>query len=275
MSTRKYITKDDIETITIRKYQANGRGITFEDVIKEFSVNKAEAQRKLKYFYNRKVLFTAKELILEDITLLPNTSPQQYFPTCKKADVIEDLSKRKNVLVKPTEVTSSKTLFSQLTSSKALLSKVTSSDAKTASNASLSTLEGQKAQNLLDVLFSLGKCPLYIHKLQLQVSLPSRYYNDIQKNCSKYNKAKQHEEKIGSSNVKYLVYPNGKTMVYVASSNNPFKIDDESDESILYSYLGQVRDRLLYLVTDPNERAVPPITEWILTGNHSVPIFSW
>jgi hypothetical protein len=55
-------------------------------------------------------------------------------------------------------------------------------------------------------------------------------------------------------------------MIFVACSNNPFKLEDEADESILYSFLGQVRDRLLYLVTDPHERIVPPITEWILTG---------
>lgn len=55
-------------------------------------------------------------------------------------------------------------------------------------------------------------------------------------------------------------------MIFVACSNNPFKIGDEADESILYSFLGQVRDRLLYLVTDPCERIVPPITKWVLTG---------
>ncbi|MGB8936407.1 MAG: hypothetical protein WCC17_15030 [Candidatus Nitrosopolaris sp.] len=134
------------------------------------------------------------------------------------------------------------------------------------SNAPLSNLEQQKAQNLLDILFTLGRSPLYIHKLQLQLSLESRYYIDIQKNCSKYNKAKQHEEKVGKSIVKYLVYPNGKVMVFVACSNNPIKLEDEADESILYSFLGQVRDRLLYLVTDPHERIVPPIIKWVLTG---------
>jgi hypothetical protein len=66
--------------------------------------------------------------------------------------------------------------------------------------------------------------------------------------------------------VRYLVYPNGKVMVFVACSNNPFKLEDEADESILYSFLGQVRDRLLYLMTDPHERIVPPIMQWILTG---------
>jgi len=55
-------------------------------------------------------------------------------------------------------------------------------------------------------------------------------------------------------------------MVFVACSNNPFKLEDEADTSILYSFLGQVRDRLLYLVSDPQERIVPPITEWRLVG---------
>jgi hypothetical protein len=55
-------------------------------------------------------------------------------------------------------------------------------------------------------------------------------------------------------------------MIFVACSNNPFKLEDEGYESILYSFLGQVRDRLLYLVTDPHERMVPPLTNWVLTG---------
>jgi hypothetical protein len=114
--------------------------------------------------------------------------------------------------------------------------------------------------------FLFGRDPLYIHKLQLQLSLESKYYTDIQKTSSKHNKSKQHEEKIGTSIVKYLVYPNGKTMIFVACSNNPFKLEDESDVSILYAFLGQVRDRLLYLMTDPHERIVPPIMKWILTG---------
>jgi hypothetical protein len=127
-------------------------------------------------------------------------------------------------------------------------------------------LESQKAQNLYDILNSLGRCPLYIHKLQLQLSLDSTYYTDIQKTSSKHNKSKQHEEKIGTSIVKYLVYPNGKTMIFVACSNNPFKLEDESDVSIIYAFLGQVRDRLLYLMIDPHERIVPSIMKWILTG---------
>ncbi|MFZ0513841.1 MAG: hypothetical protein WAM14_19700, partial [Candidatus Nitrosopolaris sp.] len=326
------------------------------DIERGFSVNKTKAQRSLKYFHAANVLFTANDLILEGITALPNKNPQQYFPTCIKAEIIEGLSKRKNVLVDPTgvdllvpassnlvsatsndlegyllpllpqapiflhnlhfkigidpecyvdlnlpyydknngkrhsenigtshveyvlypngtvdiqvrcsnnpfkletEVDRSRIIaffekklkqrgnvpiqLTEVTSSKALLSQVTSSDAnsKTSSKAPLS-LEEQKAQNLLDALHLLDHSPLYIHKLQLQVPLDSRYYADIQKDCSEYNKAKQHEERIGTAVVKYLVYPNGKTMVFVACSNNPFKLEDEADESILYSFLGQV-----------------------------------
>ncbi|MGA9151851.1 MAG: hypothetical protein WBZ36_14835 [Candidatus Nitrosopolaris sp.] len=109
----------------------------------------------------------------------------------------------------------------------------------------------------------LYRSPPYIHKLQLRLSIDPRYYNDIEKVCSEHNGEKQYEERIGTAFVKYSVYPTGTTMVYVACSNNPFKLEDEIT---LYSFLGQVRDRLLYFVTDPHERTVPPLTEWILTG---------
>jgi hypothetical protein len=166
------------------------------------------------------------------------TSPQRYYPSIIKADILENLKLKGNVPIHLTEVISSKALV----------------------------VEEQKAQNLYDIFYSFGRCPLYIHKLQLQLSLESKYYTDIQKSSSKYNKAKQHEERFGTSIVKYLVYPNGKTMIFVACSNNPFRLEDESDVSILYAFLGQVRDRLLYLMTDPHERIVPPIMRWILTG---------
>jgi len=52
----------------------------------------------------------------------------------------------------------------------------------------------------------------------------------IQKVCSEHNGEKQYEQIIGT------------TMVYVACSNNPFKLEDEIT---LYSFLGQVRDSIL------------------------------
>jgi len=64
-------------------------------------------------------------------------------------------------------------------------------------------------------------------------------------------------------------------MVYLACSSNPFKLEDEADEISLYSFLGQARDRLLYLMNDPRERIIPPIIEWILTEcdiNKDIPV---
>ncbi|HXP52700.1 MAG TPA: hypothetical protein VN922_22285, partial [Bacteroidia bacterium] len=98
MCTRKYIIKDKIEKIAIERYRQNGLGITFEDIKKEFLINKRKAQRTLKYLHEGDIIFTASDLISEGINILQNKSPQQYFPTCIKAVIIEDLGKRKNVL---------------------------------------------------------------------------------------------------------------------------------------------------------------------------------
>jgi hypothetical protein len=225
----KRISKKKIEEIAVQKYRACGQGIDFSDVM-EFRCSKANAQRILKDCCLQRILFRSPK----------RTKPQRHYPSIIKADILENLKQKGNVPIHLTEVLSSKS--------------------------PLSTLEEQKAQNLFDILYSFGRYPLYIHKLQLQLSLESRYYTDIQKTSSKHNKSKQHEEKIGTSIVKYLVYPNGKTMVFVACSNNPFKLEDESDVSILYAFLGQVRDRLLYLMIDPHERIVPSIIKWIFTG---------
>jgi hypothetical protein len=226
----KRISKKKIEELAVQKYRACGQGIDFSDVM-EFRCSKANAQRILKDCCVQKILFRSPK----------RTKPQQYYPSIIKADILENLKQKGNVPIQLTEVLSSNTPLANL-------------------------VVEQKAQNFYDILYSFGRYPLYIHKLQLQLSLESRYYTDIQKTTSKRNKSKQHEEKIGTSIVKYLVYPNGKTMVFVACSNNPFKLEDESDVSIVYAFLGQVRDRLLYLMTDPHERIVPPIMKWILTG---------
>ena len=85
LSIRRYKTKEIVEKIAIEKYQKNGLGITIEDIERNFSINKTKAQRNLKYFHERDILFTANDLILEGITVLKNTSPQQYFPTYIKS----------------------------------------------------------------------------------------------------------------------------------------------------------------------------------------------
>jgi hypothetical protein len=201
----KRISKKKIEELAIQKYRTCGNGIDFSDVM-EFRCTKNKAQRILKNCRQQRIGKDGTVHAAIFIRSPKRTSPQHYYPSVLRADIFERLKQRGNVPIYVTEPSSSK--------------------------APLSGLEQQKAENLLDILFSLGRSPLYIHKLQLQLSLESRYYIDIQKSCSKYNKSKQHEEKIGTAVVKYLVYPNGKIMVFVACSNNPFKLEDEADESI-------------------------------------------
>jgi hypothetical protein len=50
----------------------------------------------------------------------------------------------------------------------------------------------------------------------------------------------------------------------VRSNDNPFRIATDEDVSTIFSFLGQVKGRLLYRVRDLNERAVPSIMEWTL-----------
>jgi hypothetical protein len=53
-------------------------------------------------------------------------------------------------------------------------------------------------------------------------------------------------------------------MVFTESSNNPFKLEDETDLSTLIAFFGQVRDRLLTFLMDKHERIVPDIMDWQL-----------
>jgi hypothetical protein len=79
LSLKEYVRKHIAEKIAIEKYRENGLGITFEDIEREFSLNKAKAQRTLKYFHDRQVLFTANNLKSEGITVLKNTVHNSTF----------------------------------------------------------------------------------------------------------------------------------------------------------------------------------------------------
>jgi hypothetical protein len=63
-------------------------------------------------------------------------------------------------------------------------------------------------------------------------------------------KAKPYEKCIDKTNVKYLVYPNGKAMVYIACSENPFKLETEAYGSILFAFF----DRAMILLNDLNPK---------------------
>jgi hypothetical protein len=245
---RKSIHKKNIEELAIEKYRTTGEGIVFTDITRAFPCSKNKAQRILKDCCNKaisKTGYKSRPLLFRSFK---RTSPQQYFPSCIRADIVEDLKKREIVLKDPTEVAYS---------------------SKSPISTTLVNLHTQqKSQHILDVLTSLPFAPLCIHKLQLQLDIVREGYDDTKLDSQRKNKAKVHEERIGQvkgrPNVKYYLYPSGKVMVYVECSENPFKLVTDTDVSLLFAFFGQVRDRLLYLLSDVRERMVPSIMEWRL-----------
>lgn len=104
-----------------------------------------------------------------------------------------------------------------------------------------------------------------IHKIQLLTSINKEYYDDLDGiRAHAVNRAKIHEENVGNRRVTYTFSPNGTVEIAIACSNSPFRIESEEDIYRLFSFLGQVRDRLLCLVSDPHEREVSEVDKWIL-----------
>jgi hypothetical protein len=249
IKTRNYTTKKTIEDLAEQKYRACGKGIKFEDLKRRFSVNKPQAQQCLKHFHEVGVLFTAQDLTSQGIDLISNTNPQQYFRMSIKPYILQNLKWRKNVLVEPTGVNlSTANLVSQLNSP--------------LSNAVKNQTE--KAQSILEVLLLLPFTPPFMHKLQLLLHINRDYYNELQQKEDPVNKAKCHEEIIGRRHVIYTYSPNGTVEVAIRSNDTPFSLATDEDVSIIFSFLGQVKDRLLDHVRDPKEREVPSIMEWTL-----------
>jgi hypothetical protein len=96
------------------------------------------------------------------------------------------------------------------------------------------------------------------------LSVGKEYYTILQHDAHPRNKAKRYEEHIGKTLANYIYSPNGTVEISVACSDSPFKLETVDDVAILFSFFGQVRDRLLYHLSDPRERMVPSIIYWRL-----------
>ena len=244
---RKRISKTEIERLAVEKYKRCGKGITFMDIVNKFGCSKTKAQRILKDCCSKRVHNAGSRPAPILFRLLKRTKPQQYFPSIIRADILEKIRNMENVLIEPTGLNLSSRSHNPISK----------------------TLEYQKAQSFLDVLKQIRFSPLYIHKLQLQLSINSEVYHDVKHEFNKYNGVKIHLERIGNQvkgipNVKYLIYPNGRVLVYIACSDTPFKLETDNDVSFFFAFLGQVRDRLLYVLSDVRERFVPSIMDWRL-----------
>ena len=235
----------------MQKYRRGGHGITFDDIRREFSVNKDKAQRRLKYFHAEEVLFTANDLISEGINVLKNKSPQEFFPTCIRAEIIEALTKQKSVQVKPTGATHSSVL--------------------TSSDCIDQTLEDR-------VLPLLPAAPLLFHNIHLKTKISTECYLELSLRTIPGNNGKRFSEIVGTSSVNYTLYPKGTVNVEISCSNHPFKLQTEQDRGRLLVFFGQVRQVLTYSLKDPHERIVPDIMEWELTEcdiNKDIKVSDW
>jgi hypothetical protein len=232
---KQNVLKAGIEKIAIENFRSSGYGITYLAVQRAYPITKKHAQRSLKRLHGKGVLFTASDLTNQGIYLLKNKNPQQYYPSCIKAEIIENLKKRKTVY--------NNQEFRPLSTSFSL--------------ANSNVLQDKKAQTILEVLLLIPYYPPYIHKLQLIFSINKQQ-------ISKDSRIESHEEIIGRRHIEYILSSNGTVQIAIKSNDTPFKLETELDVSIIFSFFGQVKDRLLYLLTDVRELVVPPVTEWIL-----------
>jgi hypothetical protein len=249
-SSRKYIQQDSIQKLAESKGVS---GLTFEDISNKFLCNTKQAQRTIKHFHIKKLLFTSQDVKEEGIDglKLKNTSPQRYYATSLKSKIIEELKMEyENELLKPT--------MDKYKYRSSFPSSTTQYD---------DPIQLQRARYLSELLPLLKLQPLHYHKLQLLTQLPKEYYKEIQQPPCKGNSGKQIEEHVGPRLVKYIYYPNGSVRIDVVSSRNPFRVETEEDVDYFLTYLGQVRDRMINNhIFDIYERHAPPISEWFLTG---------
>jgi len=73
-------------------------------------------------------------------------------------------------------------------------------------------------------------------------------------------------ERIGLYDVKYEIYQNGSVMIYIISSNRPFRLYNEQDVIDILTFLGMVEERFRSVLSDPRGRIVLPVTRWVLKG---------
>jgi hypothetical protein len=242
-SHRNYVSANQISGLAIKIYKTkDGKGMTYQDLMDAGLVShKKQAQRILKYHLARETLFTLRD-----------TRPQQYYSSTIRSEVIKkDL--QKNGPLEPTGVA-----LSNIPLPCSIINSKNNNTNSTSDLLVIQSLEGY-------VLPLLPSAPLYIHNIQLKLRLTPECYNELDLPMGRRNKGKEHTDIIGQSRVCYCFYANGTVIVYVENSNNPIKLEDDTDRSRLMVFFGQIRDRLVTFLMDRHERIVPDILGWELT----------
>jgi hypothetical protein len=243
---RKRISRPALQELALKKYNTNGKGVTFSDLMDTFGSSKKKAQRKLKYACIEKTDKHGRKTSILFRLDNERTNPQQYYPSCIKAKVIEN---KRNRLIGTTGVGYSNNVSSFSSSYYPLHNAI----------------EQQMVSSFLMQLSLLPFQPLYMHNIHLLMSVDKSHYEEInQKPWCDNNKTKIQKERIGVREVVFQFHKKGNIEINISCSKNPFKIETDDDVNNFFVFLGKVQYTLAYILSDPRERIVPPIDNWIL-----------
>ena len=145
------------------------------------------------------------------------TIPQQFFPSCIKATIIEN---KRNRLIDPTGVT---------------YSNKGHSSTYPLHNA----IENQIVQSFLLQLSLLPFQPLHMHNIHLWTIINKSHYEEITQSLS-INKTKIVRERIGLREVIFKFNKKGSIEIDISCSTNPFQIETDDDVNNFFIFLGKV-----------------------------------
>jgi hypothetical protein len=231
---RQNIRLNVVKNFVEERFDRWKKGTSFENLEAKFSIGKPRAQRILKRGKEKHIFFAPRR-----------KNPQEYFPESRHFQVIEHLNKLNNV---PKDTTGTSHFNSPLSHA----------------------IEQQKASNFLESLVSARYISRQIHKIQLEPTMDKKkmldkeYYHMIFTKEWPQNKGKALDESIDGRKVEFVHYKNREIMITISCSEKPFPIETEEHILNLFSFFGQVRDRLEYQISDPKGRIVRPIGSWIL-----------
>ena len=243
----RWIPDKLLEELALKTYKENGNGITFKHVIEGFRCSKGKAQRKLKNACIEKVDKNGKKGSILFRLNNERTNPQRYFPSCIKAEVIGSVRNKQIRLLNTTGVDHNKDrLFPpHYPLHNAIENQMTSSAFLT----QLSLLPWQ---------------PLNMHNIHLWTIIDKSHYEEIFLKPWPYNETKIQVERIGVREVTFKFHKKGSIEIAISCSKYPFPIETDDDVNNFFVFLGQVKDRLARILSDPRERIVPLVDNWVL-----------
>lgn len=223
---RRYIRARELESLAIEKYKKTASGITITDVSRHFVLSKRQAELKIKHAREQGVLYTSSR-----------TRPQHYLPASMKGDI--DYKRRENVLKQVSGGTHPDTELAEL-------------------------FQETNSIDLLKLLQAeFENAPLRIHKLQLLCSIPREAYDELKLVPDPKNKAKPYRQPIGPIVVDYQINRTGTVAIHIPCTKIPFRVASQDDVTALFVFLGQVKDRLVCLLSDRSGGIVPDVMHWL------------